>query len=676
MPMNIFKTTTPSYGMSSAVKSEKKSSVETNSSKLERVPPKETQVIAKKLGMMSKMLQKMGLKPQPDLKFVVSTPKSELFSPKAGPVDVSSSTRTVAGDAAQMRNNQLDVYLKALESLKGKASVSGKLSVVQDEIDRVTAQKASPIEIQDGLAAKDVAKKSLGSKKDLAGTKTSMETLLKELGVKGDAKKLLLAARKDALNTDQHWVTKVGTIGNGDAAVTSTITPANGSVTGEVTSDTMTARGTTGTTCQSNHDISDRAANVQMTSLTRAGKTIFSGVRHAILATKSPKPSDVMVKIEGESKPISDLGKDELKSLLKDNLFESPDIIGKLEAKLEKGDLKSVQKALAKQVSNHNKALDILRTVVVQRLIENSELPKDGVISLHLTSQSLVTPDNLRSMFGLKYQEKQMLAEQTQALGLLSKLSPEDKTALLQDIKVGGKSLADSGVTDIAISTSTFNFGVNEGEAYGRANQAEQNVQAMKSLKSQVAKARADLKKTADDPVSAKQIKLLDTLEQKVDKEFAKFQSLDGAKLANPYALPALVAALNKEAGGSLCFNCMSGKDRTGMHDVMTKIFMTHLENVKESGGDVGKAVQYFDRMVDDQAFRTENQELNRDMLFKSGNREVQQENTTGWGYKLKGDMKLLFGTIKIPGNTEKMFDMMFGIKPGEIQGFSANFGA
>ncbi|MBT5953971.1 hypothetical protein HOG98_04555 [bacterium] len=61
-----------------------------------------------------------------------------------------------------------------------------------------------------------------------------------------------------------------------------------------------------------------------------------------------------------------------------------------------------------------------------------------------------------------------------------------------------------------------------------------------------------------------------------------------------------------------------------------------------------------------------------KDMLDNSGNREVQEENTSGWGYKLKGAVG--------ESNTEKMFAGLYGVSKelqgALINGFSGLFGA
>jgi len=623
--------------------------------------------------------------------------------------------RSIDQDALGVRNKQLTIYSDALKTLLDKTPDDGKKEIIRAELDQVAKDIIAPEEAGASL------KKTLGSKSDIAGTQTRMESLLSTLDggldsgrsavssgikkffslpgvkhlfgwniglvakgvaklvgnpIKHDASKLLQTAREKFLNTGSEWHKKLGEVRPG---IVSTITPANESASGAVQNDKMADRGLRGVTCQSNGTLTSGAANNQMTSLMRHGKTVFSGVRHAIVATEKASPDMVTVIHGGKDTKISDLsGPDMAKYLQRQQGVVDDAAMEKLTKLLAKGgksDVKEAQKKLSKLVANHTKAVDLLRSALHQKLDGMASRGEDlsKPISVNLTSVSLVTPDDFRSMFGFAYHEKQMLTEQKDALNLLSKMSSEEKTALLSEFKGSdGAVLFKGPMPELTVTAATFNFGVNELELAGRSNQREMNADAMTTLMSRASE------KLADMDAGPEKI-LLEKMIAKTNSAFEAYQSLGmmGGKQAIPYEMPVLVAALDSMCDGSLLFNCKSGKDRTGMLDVQSKIFLNQLQETIETGGDIDLSLNYFSRMDEafsareagtpgvDDAWLTQQQGVNRDMMNNSGNREVQEENTSGWGYKLEG------------GNTARMFGAMFGVTNlSEVYGFSKFFGA
>ncbi len=258
-----------------------------------------------------------------------------------------------------------------------------------------------------------------------------------------------------------------------------------------------------------------------------------------------------------------------------------------------------------------------------------------------------------------------MLQEQYDALHALAGLSDEEKTALLSEFQdEEGQPLWPDALPTLTVTAHTFNFGVNEREYGGRHNQRDENHQAMDDFITFV-------HRHSDNLISSP---LWQYLPNFLRNTFAVYETMGlfDSKQPQPYAVPVMIAALAQMTGASVLFNCKSGKDRTGLFDVMVKIYMHYLYKHQNQDQDV--YLDYFNRLEEayaqdeaggadtdsDTEWLYAEQRFNREMLFNSGNREVQEENTTAWGYKLEG------------ANTARMFDVVFGIKNmAEEYGFS-----
>lgn len=88
----------------------------------------------------------------------------------------------------------------------------------------------------------------------------------------------------------------------------------------------------------------------------------------------------------------------------------------------------------------------------------------------------------------------------------------------------------------------------------------------------------------------------------------------------------------------------MSGKDRTGMEDVMLKFFLTRMDAAKQPPRRIlDKVAQMQAAMIDFKELdsghgEAEIQAQFRDILLNSANLEVQAENTGYPGFKLVGE--------------------------------------
>ena len=245
------------------------------------------------------------------------------------------------------------------------------------------------------------------------------------------------------------------------------------------------------------------------------------------------------------------------------------------------------------------------------------------------------------------------------------------------------KPLFEGKLPTVTVDTASINFGVNPGERLGRSTQAKQNEAAMEKLFSKADAALEKLEKLDSNSPEAKTLRALNDKTKEAFKQYQSEGALSTNGRLNAYEMPVLTLALSSLSGCVTAFNCMSGKDRTGMADVLVKRMMTE---ITAAGGDeaaIGKAVNMFsnaeatfaklesgktETVSDDElsSFRRF-QKDNREMMLSSGNKEVQIDNTGTFGFKLKG------------GNNEKNFEMLFDISRKEtsgVTGFSGTKGA
>jgi hypothetical protein len=168
-----------------------------------------------------------------------------------------------------------------------------------------------------------------------------------------------------------------------------------------------------------------------------------------------------------------------------------------------------------------------------------------------------------------------------------------------------------------------FNFGVNEGaiNKLGRAlpNLAggwdiskQMNRTAISALGEQV---NAFLQTNADQRTKDAALTLFNQCQQALDDRAERKDNHDAFKVA------ARVAVLTNLIGNVPCWNCKSGKDRTGQMDVECKFLATLIargEPIPEPGARLTK----------------EQQALLRSIALEGGNFEVQKMNTAIAGFK------------------------------------------
>ena len=124
-------------------------------------------------------------------------------------------------------------------------------------------------------------------------------------------------------------------------------------------------------------------------------------------------------------------------------------------------------------------------------------------------------------------------------------------------------------------------------------------------------------------------------------------------KNIDAFELPARLALLNDMIGNVCCYNCKSGKDRTGHMDIITKqlaVKLTKLDNDALKPNEYLTNSSSIMRVLDGRTYATDADVQNFDQLVKnSGNLEVHQMNTGLKGSKVN-DMP---GVINHLGSAE-----------------------
>ena len=245
----------------------------------------------------------------------------------------------------------------------------------------------------------------------------------------------------------------------------------------------------------------------------------------------------------------------------------------------------------------------------------NAQKIQNGEIRLLMTSVALLTPDSFRHAFtkGGSSDERQMLQEQKAAWEAVSR---------------NGVTFRHNGQTvTIRPQVLTFNLGVNEGAvkyssfvtadlAGGWTRSAEMNRAAHHALLPHV---QAFLQ---DPNVPQAKRQAVQTL----FNQCARIQAAGGERKDghDAYKVAARYAVLTHLMGGTPCWNCKSGKDRTGQMDVECKFLATLIargEPIPEPGAKLTE----------------EQQGLFRAIALEGGNFEMQKINTGFAGFKTGG---------------------------------------
>ncbi|RAP33488.1 hypothetical protein DID80_08020, partial [Candidatus Marinamargulisbacteria bacterium SCGC AAA071-K20] len=446
------------------------------------------------------------------------------------------------------------------------------------------------------------------------------------------AKDLLADVQNHNMESGFDHISRTHTMGDG-TVVDDVVTPTTEkrvstaqTETGGVTASCskFTGRGSMPTSGTHKHGTKS-AGNLNETRCTVGSQTLTAS-RHGVVGTKHADPS----KVAYGSKTVDKMTIDEMRAEV--STISNPKVKASLVKALNSGKqegLDKVKSKLATRVSNKHKAKDLVRAAILQKL-EQSGVPDDGKININLTSVSLVTPDETRGLKGGG--EKKLLMQQYEALHDMESLSDAEKAELLAEITTGDPGVGLPAGATLTVSTETFNFGVNEGEAMGRSNQKGMNLEAAAHM-------NARITGLPDDNKSKEALtNLMGRIDALID---------DPDSSGNSYMAPTLVLIANNLLDGQSAFNCASGKDRTGMADVMVKMFMTrmdanskHDESLTDTITTVCKEFESLED-ADKRAATPDDKVLQaefRELLFHSPNLDIQQKNTGVPGYKLVGE--------------------------------------
>ena len=261
-----------------------------------------------------------------------------------------------------------------------------------------------------------------------------------------------------------------------------------------------------------------------------------------------------------------------------------------------------------------------------------AELPEPGedgtvTVDLDITSVALLTPDTFRNFWktGSSKDERSMLMDQTAAWDTVSQRGVT--------FQYNGRQI------HVRPHIVTFNVGVNEGavkmsgiapnKAGGWDASDRMNARAFQALTQEVMAFVND--NTKDGNTRAAALALFDQCRNIMTLKQERSDSHDAYKLA------ARLAVLSQLIGKVPCFNCKSGKDRTGEMDVECKFLAALIargEKIPEPGAELTADQKGLFRAVALQGGNFEVQKMNVGVAgFMSGSVKSIEERLGGKGY-------------------------------------------
>lgn len=308
------------------------------------------------------------------------------------------------------------------------------------------------------------------------------------------------------------------------------------------------------------------------------------------------------------------------------------DLINAWESRLEHNG-KSIYRAIRHAITSdkyetnldrrklHSKmaAEQLVKAAVLQELADKGltlEQAAKQEVKLNFNSVSLVTPDDIRAIGTGRANEKYMLRDQIEAL---KSFVGKDKLIVIDNKEI-----------KINIQVNTFNFGVNAGAMYGfgALNQYTENRKALMGLEQQwnalieqnlvIPEEKAHLVKSA--------MVLFDDIKYLMRSPTAYIKSDNqyevGAKIIN---FTNLLNELNG-SGYKCAFNCMSGKDRTGMMDAIAKAYaqMAAINGIYPTH-----------KQLAEEEYKAQFRDILIPILLEAGGLEITQLNTGARGYKV-----------------------------------------
>ncbi len=384
----------------------------------------------------------------------------------------------------------------------------------------------------------------------------------------------------------------------------------------------------------------DHCPNVWLTRATKNGKKLFEAVRHGVMSAYDIVPRKLLKKSDAElGKMVKDLLLPDVDHVTAKKMV--PDIVSQVRT----------SKKFAKEIAGRmraaaaeRRALDVVKTALVSDPDKLQRAIDGQIVELPLSSISLLTPSKAVK----DNAETRMMTDQIGALKSLSD-KPEVKIQVMDEQGVAH-------TVTVRVKARAFNFGVNifaldfgpaKGSGSAAANlingwhhAAPYNDAAMKDLLG----TKADRKAGIGGDVAA-WLRITQASEETkshvetLARQIAEIYDSGSYRSAGhePYKLVKRLAMLSYLMGETTCFNCKSGKDRTGMMDSEMKWFASEIATT-------GRIPE------PDQRRPPEEQQSFFGVMMKGGNSYVQNKNTGAPGSKL--DMPLLgeqFGEGNFP---------------------------
>lgn len=367
------------------------------------------------------------------------------------------------------------------------------------------------------------------------------------------------------------------------------------------------------------------------------GTKLFEGVRHGILNTYGIS-----------SRNLHKLNTAELTEMLhallpSKNWTKNHEGNDSLDLTIDKiKNNKSYRRECARKMQEAGSEKRVLDLVTTNLLKSEAKLQKalgDGsnppkTVDINLNSIALVTPDHFRGIKGRSGpgNERKMLAGQMKALQSIAN-RPQPMELTIKNAN------GETQTVSVNVKVNAFNFGVNGGgflfrgkigafSGWGTSDAYnKKSMEALIGTKSErkggaISGQVKDFLETQGDSLSAEKRKIITDLAGQVAKMWDdKSYHREGKE---PYKMVSRLALLSSMIDGDTCWNCKSGKDRTGQMDVETKRLAAEIW----MSGKVPEPDVEPDDQTKSNRFR---------MAMDGGNLEIQNYNTGAPGFKLGG---------------------------------------
>jgi hypothetical protein len=369
------------------------------------------------------------------------------------------------------------------------------------------------------------------------------------------------------------------------------------------------------------------------------GTKLFEGVRHGILNTYGISSRTLHKLNPGELTKLVENLLTPSKELWKKNHLGEPSLdLTIARIKTDKS-YRRMCSRIMQENGSERRALDLVTTNLLKndeklKLALGDDKNKPQTVEINLNSIALVTPDHVRGIKGRSGpgNERKMLEGQIKAL---QKVAGRKQPFDLVIKNANGEEQTVS----VRVNVNAFNFGVNGGGfkfggklgvISGWGTSDSYNKKAMDALIGSKSdrknervggQVKAFLEKTMG-KLTVEQDRIITDLAMQVAKMWDDKSYHSAGN--EPYKMVSRLALLSSMIGGDTCWNCKSGKDRTGQMDVETKRLAAEIWMRKE----VPKPDVEPDDVTKSNRFR---------MAMDGGNLEIQNFNTGAPGFKLGG---------------------------------------